>query len=337
MANEVWVVAEHNRAELSEVTLEILGEARELAEGLDRKVCTILIGHQMPKVVETLASHGVDKAYVVEHKLLADYTTDAYTQVMAALSLRWQPSMIFFGATANGTDLATRLAARLKVPVATDCVHFELNEQGNLKATRPAYRDQVYITLTFTGDKPYLVTLRPGVLGVEQPVTSRGVEVVEIDPEIDTGAISTRLRRRFKPDPATLPLNEAEIVVAGGGGVGSKENWSLIDGLASALGASVGGSRVAADLGLIPSERVVGQSGVVIAPQLYIAAGISGATYHTQGMKSAKTVIAINIDRAAPIFGIADLKVVSDLPQLLPALLEEIRQARSTYGEETTC
>jgi len=330
MADEVWVIADRNGAELNEVTLEILGEAHELAEKLDRKLCAIAIGHQIQNVVETLASYGADKVYLVEHELLSDYTTDAYTQVLTAITLRWQPSIIFFGATANSTDLAMSLATQLKVPVATDCIRFEVDKEGSLRATRPAYGDQVYVTLAFGSNKPYLATVRPGVIGVDQPVTSRRAEVVEIKPEVDTAAIRTRLRRRFKPDPATLPLNEAEVVVAGGAGVGTKENWSLIGGLASELGASVGGSRVAADLGLIPPEKVVWQSGVTIAPRLYIAVGISGATHHTQGIKDAKTVIAINRDRAAPIFNIADLKVISDLYQLLPVLIEEIHKLRST-------
>lgn len=336
MKDEIWVVADHEAGELNEVTIEILGEARDLARRLDGKVCAVVLGHKVQEVVETLASYGADKVYLTEHELLTHYVTDIYTQAMADLALQWQPSIMIFGATANGSDLAIRLAAQLRVPIATDCVKLELNQDNVLIATRPSYGDQVYITLAFTGNKPYLATMRPGVIGTEQQDISHTAEVVTIEPAIDPRAARTKLRRRFKPDPATLHLTEAEMIVAGGGGASTREDWSLIEDFAHNLGASVGGSRVAADLGLISAERVIGQSGVYVAPSLYIGIGISGSTHHTQGMKGAKSIIAINKDRAAPIFNIADLRVISDLHQLLPELNEEIRRARGKSVKETT-
>lgn len=330
MADEIWVVADRDGAKLNEVTLEILGDARGLAERLGRRLCAIVMCHRAGNIVETLASHGADKVYLADHELLSEYSTGVFVQVMVALVRQSQPSMIFFGATANGGDLAASLAARLKIPVATDCVQFEVDSEGSLRVTRPVYGDQAYETLSFHNDKPCLVTVRPGVIGVEQPVVSRVAEVVEVEPQIDIAAMRTRLKRRFKPDPTTLPLSESEMVVSGGGGVSNKEGWSLVEDIANALGASVGGSRVAADLGLIPPERMVGQSGATIAPSLYLAVGISGATHHIQGMRNSGAVIAINTDRSAPIFSVADLKIISDFRQLLPVLSGEIRKSRDT-------
>jgi len=336
MADEIWVVADQEAGKLKEVTMEILGEARDLAQRGDWKVCALLLGHGMEAHVETLAGYGADRVYLVEHPLLADYVTDIHAGVMADLALSRQPSIMIFGATANGNDLALSLAARLKVPVATDCVKLEFDGQNVLTAIRPSHGDQVYTTLAFAGRKPYLAAMRPGVMGTDRQDSSRRAEVERIDPVIAPGAGRTRLRRRFKPDPATLPLTEAEMIVAGGAGAGTGEGWHLIEALARCLGASLGGSRVASDLGLIPAERVIGQSGAYVAPGLYIGIGISGATHHTQGMKGARTIIAINKDRAAPIFGIADLKVISDLLTLLPELNEEIRRARSESVKERT-
>jgi electron transfer flavoprotein alpha subunit len=333
MTEEIWVVADHGGGELNEVTLEILGEARDLARRLTGKVCAVLLGHKVQEDVEILVRYGADKVYLAEHELLAHYVTDIYTKALAGLALQRQPSIIIFGATANGSDLAIRLAAQLRAPIATDCIKLEVNEDSALIATRPSYGDQVYITLAFAGNKPHIATMRPGVIGTAQQDPSRTAEVVTIEPAIDPRAARTELRRRFKPDPATLHLTEAEMIVAGGGGASTKEHWSLIQDFAHNLGASVGGSRVAADFGFISAERVIGQSGVYVAPRLYIGIGISGATHHTQGIKGAKLIIAINKDRAAPIFNIADLKVISDLDQLLPKLNEEIRRVGATLSE----
>jgi len=330
MADEVWVVVDHSGPDISDVTLEILGEARELAEQWRAEVCAVAIGHQTYSMAEILATYGANKVYLIQHELLLNYTTDAYVQVLLAITRQYQPAIVLFGATANGSDLALSLATKIKVPVATDCVRMEIAEGGSVRATKPTYNDQAYMILAFDGEKPYVATMRPGVIGLDQPVASRSAEVIEVEPQIDADALRMKLRRRFKPDPSTLSLVEAEIVVGGGAGVGTKENWALVTDFANELGASVGGSRVAADLGLIPSEKVIGQSGVTIAPTLYVAVGISGATHHTQGVKDAKTVIAINKDSAAPVFNIADLKVISDLRLLFPVLIAEIHKSKST-------
>jgi electron transfer flavoprotein alpha subunit len=327
MADEIWVIVEHCDGEVAEVTLETLGEARELAKRLRGVVCAVLLGYKVKGLPAVLAKYGAERVYVGEHELMASYVTDTYSAVMFDLIRERKPSIIIFGATANGTDLGVRLAAHLGVPIATDCIRLEFSEKNQLLATRPSYEDQVYMTLVFTGSKPNMATMRPGVIGVEEADLSRNAEVVMFEPAFDSIEWRTRVKRRFKPDPATLPLSEAEIVVAGGGGASTIEDWPLIEELARYLGASIGCSRLAADLGFASRERVIGQSGVYVSPRLYIGVGISGATHHTQGMRDAKSVIAINKDRGAPIFKLADLRVLSDLHQLLPELNGEIRRA----------
>ena len=327
MADEIWVIAEHSAGEVDEVTLEALGEARELAKRLPGVVGAVLLGYNVKGISAVLAEYGAERVYVGEHELMASYVTDIYNAVMSDLIRERKPSIIVFGATANGTDLGIRLAAHLGVPIATDCIKLEFTEKNQLVATRPSYEDQVYMTLAFTGSKPYMATMRPGVIGVEEADLSRKAEVVMFEPAVDSAASRTMVKRRFKPDPAMLPLTEAEIIVAGGGGASTIEDWSLIEELARYLGASIGCSRLAADLGFVSRERVIGQSGVYVSPRLYVGVGISGATHHVQGMRDAKSVIAINKDRGAPIFKHADLRVLADLHQLLPELNGEIRRA----------
>lgn len=336
MSDEVWVIAEHDAGEVSEVTIEILGEARELARRMKGSVGAVLLGHKVRGMADLLGSYGADRVYLVEHEWLASCGTDMTNTVMADVVLQREPSIIIFGATAKGTDLATRLAAHFRVPIATDCIRLALDENGQLMATRPSYEDKVYITLALTGGRPYMATMRPGVIGREKQNPFHAAEVVVVEPVIDPEKARVKVRRRFKPDPATLPLTEAEMIVAGGAGAGNKEDWPLIEELARNLGASVGGSRLASDLGFISADRVIGQSGHYVAPRLYLGIGISGATHHTQGMKGSISIIAVNKDRAAPIFTIADLKVICDLHQLLPELNAEIRRATGKPVKEKT-
>ncbi|MFH1481489.1 MAG: electron transfer flavoprotein subunit alpha/FixB family protein [Pseudomonadota bacterium] len=336
MTDDVWVIVDHDAGEVNEVTIEVLGEARELARRLKGTVGAVLLGRKVKELAEDLGDYGADRVYVVEHDLLDSHGTDISAAVMADLVLQRGPSIVIFGATARGSDLATRLAAHFRVPIATDCVRLALNENGRLMATRPSYEDQVYTAIAFTGSKPHIATMRPGVIGREKKDPNHIAQVVMIEPVIDPTMARVRVRRRFKPDPATLPLTEAEMIVAGGAGAGTTEDWSLIEQLARNLGASVGGSRLASDLGLVSADRVIGQSGHYVAPRLYLGIGVSGATHHTQGMKGARSIIAINKDRAAPIFTIADLKVLCDLHQLLPELNGEIRRAMGESMKEKT-
>ncbi len=324
----IWVVAEHTNGELHPVSLELLGEGQKVASGLGEHLCAVLLGQDVESLAAPLAHHGAEKVYAVQHELLAQYTTDAHATALAGLVRQQCPSIVMLGATPNGQDLAACLAARLRTGFAGDCVELRLNDQRVPEAVRPGYGDKVHTTVVSCSSPPWVVTLRPGVIGVDQADELRHAEVIRIQPEIEPTSIRTRVLRFVKADPRTIDIGEADCIVAGGLGVGGAEYWHLVEELAEALGAAVAGSRPAVDEGWIGRERQVGQTGKDVTPELYVALGISGASQHTAGMKDAKHVIAINSDRDAPIFKVSSVSVVGDLHQVVPVLVEKLRQGK---------
>lgn len=324
----VWIVAEQAKGELHPVSLELLGEGRKLAASLGQDLCAVLLGQGAEVLVDTLARYRADKVYLVEHDLLAEYSTDAYTFALAELIEKQRPSIVMLGATPNGQDLGARMAARLRTGFAGDCVELRLNSEGAPEAVRPAYGDKVYTTVVSCSNPPWIVSLRPGIIGVDEPDESCHAEVIHVRPEIEPDSIRTRVIEFVKADPGTIDIAEAEFIVSGGRGIGGKEQWRLVEELAEVLGASVAGSRVAVDEGWIVRDRQVGQTGKTVTPGLYFALGISGASQHVGGMKDAKQIVAINTDRDAPIFKVSSLSVLADLHQVVPALVQKLREAR---------
>lgn len=324
----VWIVAEQTKGDLHPVSLELLGEGRKLADSLREELCAILMGQDIETLVDALAQHGADKVYVLEHDLLAEYTTDAYTLALAELIKKQCPSILMLGATPNGQDLAARLAARLETSFASECVELRVNNEKQPEAIKPAYGDKVYSTIVSCTRPPWVVTFRPGAIGVDEADTSHHAEVIRISPEIDPDSIRTKVLEFVEGDPATIDIVEADFIVAGGRGVGDAEHWKLVEELAEVLGAAVAGSRVAVDERWITRDRQIGQTGKTVTPDLYFALGISGASQHTGGMKDSKKIIAINTDRDAPIFKLSNLSILADLHQVVPTLIEKLRQAR---------
>lgn len=334
MANDVWVLADHSRDEVQSVTFEMLDEGRKMADRLKGRLVCLVFGHGLPDLAGTLASYGADLVWYVDHPLLADYTTDAYATALGALMREREPFLVLLAATANGRDLAPRLAARLGVSLASDCTMVKLNGDGAVQATRPTHRDKIYTTVALTSAPPYLATFRPGALGVGKPDPSRHAEVESVSVALNSSCLRTRVLSTARADPSAVDIAEAEIVVSGGRGLGKAENWRLVQELADALGACVAGSRMAMDEGWIPRERLVGQTGKSVGPRLYVALGISGAREHVLGIREAKNVLAINTDAAAPIFGTADKAVVGDVNEVVPVL---VRKLRALAGNGATC
>ena len=323
---DVWVVAEvEEGGDLTEVTLEMMGEGRKLADRLGESLCAVLMGHNVTGLAEILEHHGADKIYLLESPLLAKYTTDAYVTALTDLIREHTPAIVTLGATPNGRDLASRAAARLKIGLAANCIILKINNHQTLEMTRSTHDDKVYTTVVCLTAGPQMATIRPGVIGIEEPKVSHNAEVIPVKVRIDPSAIRTRVIGFIRGDPKTLDIDEAESIVAGGRGVGGAEKWSVIEELADALGGSVGGSRVPMDHGWIPRQRMVGQTGRTVKPKLYVAAGISGAHHHVAGMKDARLIIAINTDHTAPIFKLADLGLVADLHRVLPAITARLR------------
>ncbi len=330
---DVFVVVEQDRGELRDVTLEMLGDARMLAERLSAKVWALVLSAGWPAMPEwvdsALPAHGADGILLLEHKLLEPYVTEAHLQALVEVCGRFSPAILMLAASRNGQDLAPRVAARLRAPCASDCISFRLTPEGALAATRPVHAGKAHATLELQGAPLYVVTLRPGVAGVGRPIAGRQIETHRVVPVIDPGKLPVRATSFIPADPATIDLSEAEVVVAGGRGVGGPEGWRRIEELADALGAAFGASRVAVDRGWAPFERLVGQTGKTVRAKLYVACGISGASQHVQGMKDSEVIVAINTDNGAPILKLAHLAVVGDLNQVIPALIDRVRALRS--------
>jgi len=328
-AKDVWVVAEHLAGKVEDVTLEMIGEGRRLAQKLGEQICVVLIGYQKAPPLQLLSSHGVDRLYLVDDPLLADYTTDAYAAVLVSLIKERLPSIVLFGATANGSALASMVSARMRVGLISGCTALKINDEGILEATRPMYEDKIYSTVVFQANAfPRMATIRPGAIGVDKAELFGQTQAEEVRPHITAEDIRTKVVGYTQADARTLDLAEAEIIVAGGHGVSSIDNWHLVEELADVLGGAVAGSRMAMDDGCIMREQLVGQSGRSIKPALYVAVGISGAREHTEGMKESERVIAINKDKGAPIFRLANVSIVGDLSKVVPALIVNLRQLR---------
>lgn len=330
---DIWVVVEHGTGDPWEVTFEMLAEARRLALPMGTSVAAVALGSNLQALPVALASYGADLVLLAEAPCLETYTTDAYVSVLESLVRARSPRLLLIADSPNGGDLAPRLAARLGVGLATGCTRLDVDADGRFHAIRRVYR-QLQATVRLGPAQPAMATLRPGAFGVDRPQSGRrpSTEMVAVD--VGSCAGRTRVLGVLEPDPATVDLSEAEIVVAGGRGIAGQAGWHLVEQLAAALGGAVGGTRVSADLGCIPLERVVGQSGRIIAPRLYVAAGISGASQHTSGLRDARCIVAINTDRGAPIVRMADLALLGDARQVLPVATGLVQRERRRAGQE---
>lgn len=332
MASLIWVVPELQGNELHEVTFEILGEGRRLATQLECEVAAVLIGWKIARLADELIYWGADKVYLVEHELLEHYTTDGYTKILADLVEQHTPSILLMGATPNGHDFGSRLAARLSTGMVSDCTMLKVNEDGVLEMSQPIYEDRVHRTIVSCSGTTQIVAMRPGVVGKDKPDISRRGDIVSITPRITAGDIRARVLERLKADPKTLTPEEADVVVVGGRGMQTVEKWHLVEDLAEVLGGCVGGTRMAMDAGWISRERLIGQTGKSISPKLCIEAGVSGAVQHTAGIREARSVMAINKDKYAPIFKVADIGVVADLHEFIPSLITHLQELRGETG-----
>jgi electron transfer flavoprotein alpha subunit len=322
---EIWVVAEHRGGELKAVTAELLGEGKKLAGQFGGGVRGVLLGYKIRELASSLARYGADSVYLAEHELLADYSVDAFVTVLHNLILRYQPFLLLLGATPQGREIAPRLAVRLGAPLVTQCISLDKDKEGRLVAVRPAYQDKVYQTVLFPSAQFRIATLLPGVRDAEFPDVSREAEVIDVQVKLSPEMIRPRHLGFLPADPRTVDIAEAEKVIAGGRGMGSEGSFQQLWELADLLGAAVAGTRVAVDRGWLPLERMVGTTGKSVHPRLYFAWGISGASQHVAGMKDSEKVIAVNNDPGAPLFSLADLGVLGDVQQVLPALIARLR------------
>ena len=325
MTQGIWIVAEQREGELRKISYELVSEGRRLADQLGQPLTALLLGSNIKEKSSDLGKYGADKVIVADDERLETYTTDAYASVIAELAQAHEPAIMLLGASVQGKDLSGRLAAKLGVGVAQDCVEFSM-DGGSLVAKRPIYAGKAYATVTYKDSVPQIATARPNMLELNEPDESRSAEVVDAEFSLDDSQLKTKVVEFRQEAGGKVDLTEAERIVSGGRGMKGPENYNVLEELADLIGATVGASRSAVDAGWRPHSDQVGQTGKVVAPNLYIACGISGAIQHLAGMSTSKVIVAINKDPEAPIFQKADYGVVGDLFEVVPALTEQIRK-----------
>lgn len=324
---DVWVFAEQKNGVVQSVTYELLGEGRKLANALKVSLCAVLLGHEIKSQVQVLIARGADRVFLVEHPGLAFFQDEPYAKVLIDLLQRYKPTIFLCGATAIGRSLAPRVATIIDAGLTADCTGLEVDpETGGLLQTRPTFGGNVMATIICPNHRPQMATVRPKVM--KEAVADFGRQGELIVEQVAEALLLSRTQRlRFETESeTTVNLSEANIIVAGGRGLQTPENFQLIRELAEVLGAGVGASRAAVDAGWIAYSHQVGQTGKTVCPKIYIACGISGQIQHLAGMSSSDMIIAINKDEEAPIFRVADYGLVGDLFEILPLLTREFRK-----------
>lgn len=323
---DVFVFAEQREGELQSVALELLGKARDLAEALGEKVTAVLAGYQIADKAQTLIEYGADRVICVDSVELKDYVTEQYAQAISQVIGTHKPNIVLFGATTIGRDLAPRLSARLATGLTADCTKLEISETGEFLMTRPAFGGNLMATIICPDNRPQMSTVRPGVMQKIDRVSGRKGEIIEFIPQFDDSRFKVKLVGSVKEDKGKVDITEAKILISGGRGVGCREGFDKLGELAELLDAEVSSSRAMVDAGIISHERQVGQTGKTVRPDIYFALGISGAIQHLAGMEESEFIVAVNKDKFAPIFQVADLGIVGDLNKIVPMLTERLKK-----------
>ena len=323
--SEILVLAEHRGGDLRDITFEMLGKARELADGSGGVVSAFALGSGVGGFAETLKDHA-DEVLVCDRDGLANFNSAVHQPVLADVVRSREPVLVMIGHTAFGVDLAPSLAIELGLPLATDCIDVAY-DGASFHATRQIYEGKVNAVVAFPGASRALVTVRPAVFAAGE--ASRGGKVTELDAAVPDEPAVRRFIEYVEAAVGDVDITKSDVVVSVGRGIREPENISMIEKLAELLGGVVGCSRPVVDAGWLPKERQVGSSGKTVKPKLYVAVGISGQFQHMSGMKAADTIIAINKDPKAPIFSQADYGIVGDLFKVVPTLSEKIAELRA--------
>lgn len=324
----IWIYAEQWESEINEVAFELLNEGKRLAEKLGEDISAVLIGSRVKDKVAQLSGYGAGRVYLVDHQICKVPEEELYAKILSDLAETYKPKIILFGATALGRTLAPRLAARLGTGLTADCTVLDVDaEKGLLLQTRPAFGGNVMATILCPDVCPQMATVRPKVFSKGDSDAGRTCELITHDAALDRVKTKTRIKRVLPKDSdGEVRLEDAEVVVAGGAGCGSKEGFALVHQLAEALGGTVAATRPPVEEGWVDHSVQVGQTGKVIAPKLYIALGIAGAVQHAIGMQSADMIIAVNKDPDAAIFQLADIGIVGDMFEVVPQLIKQIKE-----------
>ncbi len=323
----VWVFAEQRAGKLSRVSVELLGKAQELAKQLNEKVSAVLIGYHVTDLANTLIEFGAETVHLVEGPIFKDYRTESYTHVFQELVSAYKPNILIMGATHIGRDLAPRVSRRVGSGLTADCTDLSIDpDEGILLQTRPAFGGNIMATIANRFSRPQMATVRPGVMEVVPAPSTKGT-VIPHGSTLTEDKVRTQILEFVKEETPHVDLSKAKIIVAGGRGVNDTAGFELLRELAVALEGELAGTRVAFEAGWIPASSQVGQTGITVRPELYIACGVSGAIQHRAGMSDSRFVAAINKDPYAPIFKVADWGIVGDLFDVVPELTRQLRTA----------
>ncbi|MFH1190191.1 MAG: electron transfer flavoprotein subunit alpha [Candidatus Omnitrophota bacterium] len=321
---DVWVFCEQKKGVIQTISFELLGEGKKLAKKLGVKLCAVILGHDIETKIAELSARGADKIYVVDDPSLKNYQDDPYTKVMVGLAEEFKPEIILCGATVIGRSLISRVAVKIDAGLTADCTGLDIDEKDRLLLqTRPAFGGNIMATIITPNHRPQMSTVRHKVMKEADIHRGHKSEVIRRRYPVEMLTSRTSLLDIVEEIEETVNLAEADIIVSGGRGLGSPENFSIIKDFAKVLGAAVGSSRAAVDAGWMPYSHQVGQTGKTVCPKLYIACGISGQIQHLIGMQSSKVIVAINKDPDAPIFKVATYGIVGDLFEIVPALTKE--------------
>ena len=333
----VYVFAQQVDNELSGIAFELLGKAKDLAKDLDTDVTAVLIGSEVKDLADELAAYGADKVIVVDDPELKEYRTEPYTHALASVINEYKPEIMLVGATAIGRDLGPRVSARVATGLTADCTVLEIGDfplvaipgreqkHNQLLMTRPAFGGNTIATIACPDNRPQMATVRPGVMQAIDKIEGAKAEVIEFNPGFTPDNKYVEIMEVVKSVTDVVDIMDANILVSGGRGVGSPENFKILEDLAEVLGGEVSCSRAVVDAGWKPRDIQVGQTGKTVRPNVYFAVGISGAIQHVAGMEEADIIVAINKDDTAPIFDVADYGIVGDLNKLVPMLTEQLK------------
>jgi len=335
----VYVFAQQVDNEISSIAYELLGKGKELAAALGTQVSAVLIGYNVKGLADSLAEYGADKVIVVDDKELEVYRTEPYAHALASVINEYKPEIVLVGATAIGRDLGPTVSARVATGLTADCTVLEIGDfplnpipgkedeqkHNQLLMTRPAFGGNTIATIACPDNRPQMATVRPGVMQKIEPIKGAKAEVIEYNPGFTPNNKYVEIKEVVKAVSDVADIMDAKILVSGGRGVGSAENFKLLEDLAAVLGGTVSCSRAVVDSGWKPKDLQVGQTGKTVRPNVYFAIGISGAIQHVAGMEESDIIIAINKDEDAPIFDVADFGIVGDLNKIVPQLTEKLK------------
>ena len=322
----VYVFVEQREGVIQNVGLELLGKARELADALNEKVYAMLLGHDLTTQAQECIAYGADTVLRVDAPELATYVTEPYAQAIYQIIRDNKPSIVLIGATTIGRDLGPRLSARVETGLTADCTGLEVSEERDLLMTRPAFGGNLMATIICKEHRPQMSTVRPGGMRMGQRDENRKGTIEDVKINFDKSKFRVRVLETVKQTKNLVDITEAHVLISGGRGVGNAEGFDMLRAMANTIGAEVSASRAMVDAGVLGHERQVGQTGKTVRPDLYFAMGISGAIQHLAGMEESEYIIAINKDKFAPIFNVADLGIVGDVRKIVPLLTEKLKR-----------